>query len=251
MGCISSARKASPLISLETFRAIQERLKGRKKGESERTVNDEDFPLRGLIHCAKCGKRVGGGWSKGNGGGYYAYYFCQNRRCDRYKKSLPREKVEERFEALLHQLIPSGELAPLVEEIFRTGWEARAAAVEETRKQLLREREAVDRQISQFADRIIETRIPEVVSAYERRIRDLKLRQEEIEEKLRYSTERQPDFEQTFRTALDFLANLGNFGIPTAWRTVRPSSSSSSKAKSNTAQRRGFEPPKPPCRSMW
>lgn len=159
--------------------------------------------------------------------------------------------MEERFEALLHQLIPSGELAPLVEEIFRTRWEARAAAVEETRKQLLREREAVDRQISQFADRIIETRIPEVVSAYERRIRDLKLRQEEIEEKLRYSTERQPDFEQTFRTALDFLANLGNFGIPTAWRTVRPSSSSSSKAKSNTAQRRGFEPPKPPCRSMW
>jgi hypothetical protein len=47
-----------------------------------------------------------------------------------------------------------------------------------------REKGEVGRQINQFVDRILGTSLPEVTSAYEQRIRDLKLYQTEIEEQL-------------------------------------------------------------------
>jgi hypothetical protein len=49
--------------------------------------------------------------------------------------------------------------------------------------------------------------VPEVISAYEQRIRDLKLRQLEIDGQLAASEENRPDFDETYRTAMDFLAS--------------------------------------------
>ena len=197
--------KHKGLITMETFRVIQERLAGKSKTPARADL-DADFPLRGVIACAKCGHPMGAGWTGGRSK-EYPYYFCQNKKCELGRKSIPRDEVEERFEALLHKLSPSSDLVALATDIFRTTWDSRASSANQTRIQLQREKGEVGRQINLFVDRILATSLPEVTSAYEQRIRDLKLRQAEIEEQLRVCQGQQPDFDETFRTAIDFLAS--------------------------------------------
>ena len=148
-----------------------ERLAGKPKSAVRADI-DADFPLRGFIKCAKCGQSIGGGSTKGNGGDY-PYYFCMNRKCAAGRKSLVRAEVEQRFERLLQHLTPSQDLVDLATDIFRQAWEAQAATAGEQRDQLIKERGDCRRQITQFADRAVATDVPEVVAAYEQRIREL------------------------------------------------------------------------------
>ncbi len=211
-----SLRKAKHegLVSFETFRAIQERLAGKPKSAVRADI-DADFPLRGFIKCAKCGQSIGGGWTKGNGGDY-PYYFCMNRKCAAGSKSLVRAEVEQRFERLLQHLTPSQDLVDLATDIFRQAWEAQAATAGEQRDQLIKERGDCRRQITQFADRAVATDVPEVVAAYEQRIRELRIREIAIGDRLASSGAVQPEFDQTYRTAIDFLASPWKL-----WRSER------------------------------
>lgn len=63
-----------PLISYETYQAIQDRLNGRAKAPARKDIN-ADFPLRGFVLCAECERPLTSCWSKGNGG-HYPYYYC-------------------------------------------------------------------------------------------------------------------------------------------------------------------------------
>lgn len=108
--------KHEGLITLETFRVIQERLAGKPKMVARADI-DADFPLRGFIACAKCGRPMGGGWTQGRSK-EYAYYFCQNGSCELRRKSISRDEIEDRFEALLRDLTPSDDLIELATDIF-------------------------------------------------------------------------------------------------------------------------------------
>jgi DNA invertase Pin-like site-specific DNA recombinase len=49
-----------PLVSDELFQSVQDRLNG--KARPHKRLN-EDFPLRGIVRCAKCGANVTAGWA--------------------------------------------------------------------------------------------------------------------------------------------------------------------------------------------
>lgn len=73
-----------PLISLETFRKIESRLKGNAKVPARKNIN-MDFPLRGFVTCWHCSMPLTACWSKGRHD-RYPYYLCATKGCVSYRK---------------------------------------------------------------------------------------------------------------------------------------------------------------------
>jgi hypothetical protein len=66
-----------PLISLETFQKIKNRLNGNAKVPARKNINI-DFPLRGFVTCGHCGTPLTACWSTGRHA-RYPYYLCPTR----------------------------------------------------------------------------------------------------------------------------------------------------------------------------
>jgi len=80
------------LISLETYQRIQQRLKEGVYAPTRKDIK-EDFPLRGAVSCSCCATLLTAGWSKGKTKSY-PYYFCRQKGCDMYGKSIARKQIE-------------------------------------------------------------------------------------------------------------------------------------------------------------
>ena len=72
------------LIGEELFYEVQDVLNGRKRKFPAKNTLKEELPLRGFLECRKCGSRLTGSASKGNGGRYF-YYHCSKGCNERFK----------------------------------------------------------------------------------------------------------------------------------------------------------------------
>ena len=194
------------LITLATHRKIQDRLKGNAKSPARKDINVE-FPLRGFVACGDCSKPLTSCWSTSSTGKKHAYYFCFNRECESHRKSIPRDKLEGEFEATLKQLRPSASLFRLVRAMFKDAWDQRLAQANETMKSLRRDMLAIDKQIEQLVNRIIDSQSDTAVTAYERRIAKLEKDKLLAEEMLSSGMTPKHSFEQMFERAFAFLSN--------------------------------------------
>jgi len=68
-----------PLVDEDTFYKVQRILAGNPLFERKYVKYSMDYPLRGLV-CDKCGHRLYGGPSRGNGGVYH-HYICKRPEC--------------------------------------------------------------------------------------------------------------------------------------------------------------------------
>jgi site-specific DNA recombinase len=66
-----------PLITQEVFDAVQNRINSKSVPH---TALRDDFPLRGFVKCASCGKALTSGWSKGRNKSYPRYW-CWESSC--------------------------------------------------------------------------------------------------------------------------------------------------------------------------
>ena len=206
--------KHEPLISIETFNEIQDRLKGKARGAVRADVS-ADFPLRGHICCPSCGNPLTANYSKGRQGAAYPYYLCRQRACDLRGKSYAREKVEGAFEALLRSVTPAKELVELAAAAFRNHWNKQAMNADQSRKAIEKELAEIERKVKQLLDRIVEAESPTVISAYENRIAELESTKLLLKDKMARAAQPKRDFDESFRNALAFLAspwNLWNNG---------------------------------------
>ena len=210
-----------PLISFETFQRIQERLKGTNRAPRRKNLNS-DFPLRGYIVCADCGTPLTACWSSGSHK-RYPYYLCPKRGCESYGKSIGRKKIEGEFEELLQNVKPSKSLFQLAKAMFKDLWNSQIKRTEKHAKALDTQLTKIDKQVSQFLERILATDVPSVITAYEERIRKLEGEKHLIRERMAKSTRPATSFDDTLRTALNFLSNpwiLWNSGKLEDRRTV-------------------------------
>ncbi len=67
-----------PIISLETYEAIQRKIKEGSRAPFRKDIN-ADFPLRGFIACDDCGTPLTACWSTSKSGKKHPYYLCHNR----------------------------------------------------------------------------------------------------------------------------------------------------------------------------
>ncbi|MFZ4122768.1 MAG: recombinase family protein [Caulobacterales bacterium] len=193
-----------PLISVETHHKILERLKGDKRAPARKDIS-ADFALRGFVHCT-CGSPLTASWSKGRSA-EYPYYLCHNRACDAYGKSIKRDVLEGEFEALLKTLEPSPSLFRLATAMFESRWEALRADSGKHLDLLRAQFADTERQISTLLDRIVQAKTQAVADALEERVVLLTSEKLELAERIEKSGKPLRSFDQSLRTALEFLAN--------------------------------------------
>ena len=89
-----------PMVSRETFDAVQRVIAGRNRSLPHAGVRPE-FPLRSFVRCATCEFPLTGSFSRGRSK-VYPYYHCFNRNCD-YRANYPLDEVHEEFTQFLNE----------------------------------------------------------------------------------------------------------------------------------------------------
>ena len=96
--------KHPPLITWETFTAVQDYLSGKKKIKVNST-RSLIFPLRGFLVCPKCGQNLTASSSRSRNKSLYNYYHCQTKyNCDfRMPATLAHGFLDDMLLKLTHQ----------------------------------------------------------------------------------------------------------------------------------------------------
>ena len=123
---ITAEGNFEPIITVETFRRIQEILTGRRKTITPRKRNREEFPLRGFVRCGHCGKPLTASPSTGKVKVKYAYYHCQNKACGETVNVRP-EVMHAGFCDFLRQQQPDSGYLRLFHKVVIDVWNAKQA----------------------------------------------------------------------------------------------------------------------------
>ncbi len=114
-----------PMITEEQFYKVQAYIDSRNPNKealsAKRNFENENFPLRRVITCGKCGMGLTGGWSTGKMGVKYPYYWCASK-CN--YKCIRVSDVEELLLGILKQITPSKECYNLfIDFIYKAYYE--------------------------------------------------------------------------------------------------------------------------------
>ncbi len=204
--------KHEPIVSLETWFKIQARRNGALKAPTRRDIS-ADFPLRGFVLCADCGKPYTACWSHGMTK-QYPYYLCDTKGCPSYRKSIKRTALEGAFEEIVQNLQPGEKLFALVRAMFTDAWKQRQAQASSLTDGLKRELTKLENQIDGFLNRIVDASSPSVITAYEKKIESLETQKLLIEDKLQNGSQPRYTFDELIELTCDFLASPWNL-----WRS--------------------------------
>lgn len=236
------------LISWATFQKIQERLESGTTAPQKRATFD-DFPLRGTIACGSCGHPMTGYWAKGRNK-RYAYYECFQKGCDARRKSIRRDDAEEHFAELLRALTPAKGVIAIATAMFKDIWDGNSATDAQHRDAQKAKLKGLEAKISKAVDQILDTSSEATRCALTSKIDRFEAQSALIREDLAKTTLKGGDFENRFRTAMDFLASPWKY-----WENGRSEDRQTVlklafEAPIPYCRNRGFEPPKPPYHSM-
>lgn len=163
-------------ISPETFERIQQRLTEATKAPYRKDLN-AGFVLRGAISCADCSGALTACGSRSGTGKLHPCYLCHTRGCISARRSIPRSRIEEKFETLLRSLQPTPGLFAIAKAMFRSAWDQRKAQADGIALGLKRELTDIETQTDRLLQRIIATDSAAVVTVYEKKIAQLEGRQ--------------------------------------------------------------------------
>lgn len=194
------------LISLDTFYKIQERLNGKKKIAPTRKDLNSDFILRGAVNCSDCNTPYTANWSKGRNT-RYPYYICRTKGCKSHGKSIQRDKLENEFESLLRTLTPQKDLALAAKLMLRDLWDDLHNDKEKRQQTFKSQIVELETEQENIIKRLMSTHIASVIQAYEQRIEKIELEKAVLHEKISNCGRKVGSFDESFRTALEFLSN--------------------------------------------
>ena len=197
--------KHKPLVSLATWKTVQDRRYGVAKVPARKDIS-ADFPLRNFVTCHHCGEPLTGCWSKGRSA-HYGYYLCDTRGCPETRKSIKKEKLEGEFELILRSLQPTEGLFNLAHQMFRDLWNAKLINGRTQGASLEKDIKLIERKIEALLDRIVDASSDSIIAAYEKRILDLETEKAVMRDKIAHCGKPLKGFGETYRTAFDFLAN--------------------------------------------
>jgi site-specific DNA recombinase len=138
-------------------------------------------------------------------GKLYAYYFCQQKKCDQYGKTIPRDKIEGEFAALLQTVQPTPTLFQVAASMFKAAWDKQGEILAATAKQCTQEIATLEKDINAVVSRIMEATNPRVISAYETRIEEMENRKLLLMEKTQNAGQPVHSFRQMFELSMQFV----------------------------------------------
>ncbi len=195
-----------PIIDLETFEKIQDKLNGKIKVFS-RKDNSKEFPLRGFILCAKCIKPMTASWTTSRNGEKHPYYHCKTKECDLRGKCIRRKDMEDKFEVILRSIKPKEKTLALTKEILLDVWNKRLADVDNLKKNHENSLDEVRSKIRNLLDRLSKIDNENLIKTYEKEIGKLTEEEQILENQAQVMRSRKPDFGTALDITFNFLKN--------------------------------------------
>ena len=193
------------LIDLKTFQHIQERLEGKSKAPQRKDLN-EDFALRGAVNCASCNGAYTANWSKGYSA-KYPYYICRNKGCESYGKSIRRDDMETKFGELIKGFAIARPILKTANTMFKEHWNDIDRRKEEEFQSIEERLHELDIEAERLIDKIVSSKIASVTEALENRMQKVELEKMALQEKISHCELKSADYDESFRTALEFMAD--------------------------------------------
>ena len=104
------------IVSSELFNKVQLIRQGKSFTAVPRLTNNPDFPLKNIIECPDCSKKLTGSWSKGRKQ-RYAYYHCI---CG--KTRIAKKILEDTFYEMLKRIQPNEKFIKLFSAVLYDVW---------------------------------------------------------------------------------------------------------------------------------
>ncbi|GLO70465.1 hypothetical protein MACH17_19820 [Phaeobacter inhibens] len=194
------------LISLETYEAIQQRIKDGARAPAHKDIS-ADFPLRGFVCCDDCSTPLTACWSTSKSGKKHPYYLCHAKGCPSHRKSIRRDVLEGEFNDMMQSLAPSESMFAVATKMFKDAWGQRAGQTAADKRLIRAERNQLEKQIEGLLDRVVEADSKSIIAAYEKRIEKMERQKLILDEKLVNRGKPAHTFEQMFEHACAFLSN--------------------------------------------
>lgn len=191
-----------PIISLETYEAIQERKRG-KDIAPKRVDIREDFPLRGIVLCACCDHPMTAYWAKSASGKRYPYFNCQTRDCSEYRKGIRAEKI-------LRTMSPNKTMMDIAITMLKDAWGQRTDQATQAKSALKRQIKDLDKQQDALLERLVETTNPKVMTALEGKVSKIEEEKLLLADKLSQKASPKKPLAEIIELLRDFLSNPWN-----------------------------------------
>lgn len=118
------------LVDVPLWNKCQEIIKQKSNhAVNKRVRNNPDFPLRRFVQCEVCSRPFTGGWSRSENGGRHPYYYCNNKSCERYCKTIKQNDLHTFFYEYLKQVKPKEGLVEKFKEVFIKRYQKRIGEI--------------------------------------------------------------------------------------------------------------------------
>lgn len=169
-----------PLIEPEVFERIQARLSTGSATQKPRKDTSEEFPLRGLLVCAVCDGHLCASPSSGRTK-KYEYYFCQNKGCEMFYKSLRKKDVEDGFTELLSRNRLKPKVEGVASTVFDKIWSKEAEAYKWQEYLVEQRKTELSKKLKELSEMARKAKSEAVVRTYETLIEEAATELEKME----------------------------------------------------------------------
>ena len=195
-----------PIIEEELFNRIQFKLGVYKNFQKPKIFLNEDFPLRGVIYCPKCGNKLTGAFSTGRNK-KYPYYRCSKKNC--IYKSKDKYEIEYSFIEFLTKLIPNENLLEDFINSMKSVWKDK----NKTKYNYLNMLENKTKEIDKKIDSLINLHGKNLISEqdFSSRYNKFKLEQQEMMQSTNEEELSLGDLDSYINYGIGVLRDLPNF----------------------------------------
>lgn len=171
-----------PLVSEDLFNDVQDVLNGRRrKGASKHTMKEE-LPLRGQLICRKCGNKLTGSASKGNGGRYF-YYHCSKGCNERFKADEANQIFVKTLEKISFNQESITAFLKSIKVYLKVDDDKKAKNIMQSNVEIQKHKDRIDNAQQLMLDGQLDPQdYREVKTRYTKIIEDLERKQREIKE---------------------------------------------------------------------
>lgn len=176
--------KHKPIVDLETFQKVQDKLSGIRPKLTKRNLS-ADFPVRGFVNCITCNTPLTASWSTRRDKIKEPYYRCHKKvsDCMHGGKSIKRDLLHDSVRSLLEDATPSREIFSLTRAITERLYQKRSETFHQQAEMEKKQVKQLEKQIEGLIDTLVSA-TPAVQARLNQRIEDLEIEKKDLERRL-------------------------------------------------------------------
>lgn len=194
--------KHKPIVGLDVFNKVQEKINGRFKFEREYQIVRDEFELRGIARCESCKTKFRSYITRKNRNKKvqeYYYYECKVKTCKNYSQIITASEMHSDFHSLLKAISPSAEILELGKQMYDEAFKEFNQTLKVDDKFKTETLLNLNKQIDSLLESITGTQNQTLKRTYEEKLESLVLKKDELTVK----TEKTVDMEKVCRTSMD------------------------------------------------